>query len=252
MSFLISFLSTLIILISCNWSTPGADIEVKQGVNKSDTSRPVIISNFQSKAYPQYFEAAFQKDTKAIETHSKYDYYKVDIGKLTVETGNIIACDPISMDGASPFTQIFPKGTFPVQLAMARTENDERVALSRILFSNDPVIKWEFALHNGQKPIQLKDTSFYCYGVDAGLGIFIDSIANNVFKVKSQEAWTEVFINKFYQPGINGFIHEFEGHNLACFSTGYGDGCYATYIGFNAKGIPCQLLTDFALVRWWL
>jgi|GEM_PF-1178656 len=33
--------------------------------------------------------------------------------------------------------------------------------------------------------------------------------------------------------------------------TTYGDGCYATYIGFDKEGHPCQLLTDFGLVAWW-
>ncbi len=34
---------------------------------------------------------------------------------------------------------------------------------------------------------------------------------------------------------------------LATFTTGYGDGCYATYIGFDKEGHACQLLTDFEL-----
>jgi hypothetical protein len=45
-------------------------------------------------------------------------------------------------------------------------------------------------------------------------------------------------------------MFNFRQHNLAAFSTGVGDGRYASYIGFDAKGKPCRLVTDFALFDW--
>jgi hypothetical protein len=45
-------------------------------------------------------------------------------------------------------------------------------------------------------------------------------------------------------------MYNFGKHNLAVFTTGLGDGCYNTYIGFDAKGQPCRLLTDFAIFDW--
>jgi|RhiMetdeSRZDD1v2_1073273.scaffolds.fasta_scaffold11457_3 uncharacterized protein DUF4241 len=225
---------------------------MEEELTKPDTSKPIIITSFSGKEYPQIFQAAFHKDTKVKYRDFSYLFYNLDIGKIKIESGKIIACDPIVMHDRTPFTQSFPIGEFPVTLAMAKTNNDERVAFSRILFSANPVEKWEFALHRGQKPIPLKDTSFYCYGVDAGTGIYIDSIANKLFNLKDHGDWENVFIKKAEENGYKGFIHDFEGHNLATFSTGYGDGCYAVYIGFDNNGNVCQLLTDFALVEWWL
>jgi hypothetical protein len=40
------------------------------------------------------------------------------------------------MHDATPFAEIFSTGKFPVRLAMATTENDARVAFSRIIFSD--------------------------------------------------------------------------------------------------------------------
>lgn len=247
----ISLLSALTIFVSCNnYKQPGNSIITTDNI-KPDTVKPIIVTSFKSAAYPNIFEAAFGIDTKVTEGNINYNFYSLDIGKIKSESGKFIACDPIVMHDASPFTQTFPIGDFSVQLAMAKTHNDERVAFSRVVFSNKTIAKWEFALQQGQKPIPLKDTSFYCYGVDAGTGIFIDSIANKSFNAKDHSEWENAFVTKAEKNGYKGYIHDFDGHNLATFSTGYGDGCYATYIGFDSEGNVCQILTDFGLVEWW-
>jgi len=251
MSSTISLLSALTILVSCNnYKLPG-DSALATDSSKPSTAKPVILTSFKAIAYPDIFEAAFSNDTKVTQGDLTYSFYKLDIGKIKIESGKLIACDPIVMHDASPFTQNFPIGDFPVHLAMAKTHNDERVAFSRIVFSDKAITKWEFALQKGQKPIPLKDTSFYCYGVDGGTGIFIDSISNTIFNKKDQSDWENVFITKAEKNSYKGYIHDFEGHNFATFSTGYGDGCYATYIGFDNQGKVCQILTDFGLVEWW-
>jgi hypothetical protein len=247
----ISLLSALTILVSCNNYKHPNKVFLESDSNKPDSSKPVITTSFKGTTYPNIFEAAFYNDTKVSQGDVAYRFYNYDIGKIKIESGKIIACDPIVMHDASPFTQIFPTGEFPVHLAMAKTDNDERVAFSRIVFSDNPISKWEYALQKGEKPIPLKDTSFYCYGVDAGTGIFIDSISNNYFNKKDHSEWENVFITKAEKNGYKGYTYDFEGHNLATFSTGYGDGCYATYIGFDARGNTCQILTDFGLVQWW-
>lgn len=250
MSSAISALLALTI-VSCNNFKQPVDSVLPTDNNKSDTVKPVLATTFKGAAYPEIFEAAFYNDTKITQGDIAYSFYKLDIGKIKIESGKVIACDPIVMHDASPFAQIFPTGEFSVHLAMAKTYNDERVAFTKIAFSDNHVFKWEFALQNGQKPIPLKDTSFYCYGVDAGTGIFIDSISNNVFNKKDHSEWENVFITKAEKNGYKGYIHDFDGRNLATFSTGYGDGCYATYIGFDKQGKVCQILTDFGLVEWW-
>lgn len=243
--------SVLILLTACNTYSQTENGDFLGDLNRPDTVKPVIVTSFISDAYPGIFESAFGSDTKVTAPDITYRFYKLDIGRLKVESGKLIASDPIVMQDALPFIQLFPIGEFPVSLAMATTQNDERVGFSRVVFSEQPIHKWEVALLNGQKPISLKDTSVYCYGVDGGTGLFIDSIANNAFNKKDHSAWEDVFFTKAERFGYKGYLHEFEGHNLATFSTGYGDGCYATYIGFDKDGKVAQLLTDFGLVEWW-
>jgi hypothetical protein len=242
------YCQALPIIVSCNNEKRYTDTNYDQ---LSGTVTPVITTHFQGKTYPKIFEAAFYDTTKVLQGDMAYTFYNYNIGKINIESSKIIAGDPIVMHDLTPFTQVFPVGQFQVNIAIAKTANDERVAFSRIFFSTDSVARWEFALKKDQVPIPLRDTSFYCYGVDGGTGLFIDSIANKVFDQTERNNWNYVFIEKAKESLFKGYIHEFENHNLATFSTGYGDGCYATYVGFNKNGDVCRLLTDFGLVEWW-
>jgi hypothetical protein len=244
----------LLILTACGNSISQISRD-KKDLNQNnafvDTLKPGIFTQFVSKIEPVIFEAAFYKDTKVRQGNLDYSFNTLDIGKIKIESGKIIACDPIVMQNGIAFAQNFPIGKFPVQLAMAKLPNDERVAFSRIIFTNNDVAKWEVALQPGQQPISITDTTIYCYGVDAGTALFIDETANNIFSHVEPSEWENVFIKKLEEAKNRGFIHDFDGHNLATFSTGYGDGCYATYIGFDDKGAVCRLLTDFGLIEWW-
>jgi hypothetical protein len=236
-------------IFACN--NPSEPTELKVENKKRDTSLPAISVADTTLSYPQIFEAAFDRQTKLVQGGLHFSFFNVDLGNINIESGKIIACDPIVMRDHTPFTESFPVGKFPVSLAIITTDNDVRVAFSRITFDPEPVSKWQFALLQGEKPISLTDTSIYCYGVDGGMGLFIDSIANRVFSKKDPSEYEKAFANTASLNSYKGYIYEFDGHNLAAFPSGYGDGCYPTYIGYDCLGKPCRLLTDFQLVEWW-
>lgn len=202
---------------------------------------------------PKIFETAYLKDTQVPMDNVNLVFYPFNIGSLKIKSGKIIACDPIVMKDGIAFTQTFPIGEFPVQLSIAKIENDERVAFIRILFSNQQVSKWEVALLPEQEPIPLKGEEYYGYNVDGGTGLFIDEQTNKYFNENYNSNWENVFVqqmNKNYRNTWSYLFYEFEEQNFVSFSTGYGDGTYATFIGFDEKGNVCQLLTDFGFVNW--
>lgn len=213
-----------------------------------DTARPKIITQSTSQTFPQLFDAAFINGTIVNEESLTMTFHRKEIGKIKIETGKIIACDNVNQFAAGPFTELFPIGLFPVELAIAKLHDYDNVAFSRILFSNDSIARWEYALLPGQKPIGLTDSLIYCYSVDAGTGLFIDSVANARFTELGEQAWNIAYPITNKPPP--GHIYEFGSHNMAIFTTGQGDGCYSTYIGYNAQDEPCCLLTDFGLVSW--
>ena len=104
-------------------------------------------------ATPPLFEAAFVRGTKQTKAEKVFDLYGITIGQLKVGSGRIIACDPLHVEEYGiPFTQLFPIGEFPVQIAIAKLENEEVAAFARIKFSDEPVVRWEFALKEDKSP----------------------------------------------------------------------------------------------------
>jgi hypothetical protein len=203
---------------------------------------------------PALFETAFVKGTSAKVNGATFHLYGITIGNLNVESGHIIACDPLHIDEyGKPFTQLFPIGQFPVQLSIAKYENQELIAFVRINFSDQPVQKWELALLEGQKPLPLYATEIHGFSVDAGVGIYIDEEAKKALeKTNSRVLDSALFkeMDKHYHHTWRYDMYEFAKHNLASFTTGLGDGRYASYIGLDANGKPCRLLTDFNLFKW--
>ena len=151
------FLLIAIFLVFCNNQSNTNDstsqlINPKVSTEKLDTLKN---ATYPITTRPEIFETAFFQGTAAKMDTFNIRFYSVNIGKLNVESGKLIACDPIVMHDAKPFSQTFPVGQFPVQLAIAKVNDDERVAFSRISFSDHPVIKWEFALEEAQKKIPI-------------------------------------------------------------------------------------------------
>ncbi|HTE28441.1 DUF4241 domain-containing protein [Flavitalea sp.] len=205
-------------------------------------------------ATPILFETAFINGSTQLVNKNVFSFYGITIGKIKINSGYVIACDPMHIDEYGiPFTQVFPAGEFAMQLAITKFKNQESIAFARIKFSDEPVQKWEFALLKGQKPMPIGGEDMPGYSVDAGVGLFIDKEASKVFDRKTAENTDrEVFkeMEKHYHNNWKYTMYNFGNHNLAAFSTGLGDGYFGTYIGFDANGNPCRLLTDFGLFDW--
>ena len=246
--FLLSILGTV---ASCSSPAPTATTQLAAGAPPTlgivTLAQPFRVDSL---AFPAVFEAAFLKETTVRQDSVTYTFSLYDLGNLASVSGKLVAGDPIVLTDRPAFSQCFPIGSFPVQLALAKLTNDERVGFARILFSTARVAKWELARLPGQKPLALKDSSFYCYSVDAGMGAFIDSVTNRHLAGQGQATWDKIFMQKAEKPGYQGYIYSFGSGNLATFLTGFGDGCYATYIGFDTQEHVCQLVTDFGLVVW--
>ena len=201
-------------------------------------------------ARPLVFENAFRNDTSIQDPTVFARFYTTEIGRIKIETGKLIACDASDMHRRVVFTETFPKGEFPVQLAIVKGEPGEYeyVAYSRIVFSDKPVKKWAYALSSGEAFREPSDTitRFHCaFWGDMGMQstVIADSAANNLFVKKSHQEWGEVFVDRFKRTGEKAFIYTFDKHNLVSISTFFNP-CYASYIGYDDKGKPCRLLLD--------
>lgn len=203
---------------------------------------------------PKYLEEAFENNFSVTYTaDNSYDFYVADIGQLKIADGKIIACDPFLYNNDIPFATTFPVGQFRVQLAIAKINTDERVGFSRIKFSDENPMSWTIAICDGQNIEDLADTEIFGYGVDAGTGAFIDSSGGKELmkflmeKLDNYEIIIEE-MQKTYKDTWSWLLWNKNNCNVAMFSSGWGDGLYATYIGYDVNNNICRLVTDFDII----
>jgi hypothetical protein len=71
------------------------------------------------------FARAFS-DGRTVETEYETAVFKThQIGELSVPSGFIVACDPLTFFDSVPFTTQIPVGAFPVILSVACFDNDQ-------------------------------------------------------------------------------------------------------------------------------
>ncbi len=200
------------------------------------------------------FAQAFGPDLTVSPSDGPIQLSGLEIGKLAVPSGRIVACDPFVCDGIEAFSRRVPVGKFPVQLAVARLEHDERVAFARILFADRPAERWEMALRPGQTLTALKPGYIHGYGVDTGTGAFMDAAAQAPYlAATADEAATMRLVDVLNAApvGSRAWLLRPYGHaNVAMFSSGWGDGFYASYFGLDSAGRVVALVTDFGVVEW--
>ncbi|MFD8304914.1 DUF4241 domain-containing protein [Streptomyces sp. NPDC059690] len=197
--------------------------------------------------------------TFAYESGQTGAIHVVDGGKLDLPTGRVVACDPFVYLGSGdtePFTVTVAPGRYRVEAAVATLTRPgeppaerphRRVAAARLVIRDEPTATWELALQPEQDPAELKDDEFFGYGVDAGTGCFYDASAEEAFPGTDEEEgplW-EAFENSDWSEGPHLVTSTSTGHTLAAFTSGWGDGCYPTWIGRTAGGEVTCYLTDF-------
>ncbi|HET7003190.1 MAG TPA: hypothetical protein VFI33_17830, partial [Puia sp.] len=98
------FLILIFILsISCNYFKKQSIISNNTYVEEIDTSKPILVTSYPGKVFPVLFEAAFINGSEATQRNTSFRFFKYDLGRIKVESGKMIACDPIVMHDASPF-----------------------------------------------------------------------------------------------------------------------------------------------------
>jgi hypothetical protein len=179
------------------------------------------------------------------------------LGEIALPSGRIGASDPLVLAQPESFSTAVPPGRYPVELAVAMLENeDERTAYARLLFSTEPAIRWAMAVTPGQDTSTLSGEEIFGYGVDTGTGCFLPPEAGQVLadRMAEESDYYEVVVEEMQKNKQTTWswasIRPDPASDLSVivFSTGYGDGVYASYFGFSADGRPVALVTDFQIV----
>jgi hypothetical protein len=119
-----------------------------------------------------------------------------------------------------------------------------------------PAVRWEMARMEGQEEVELQEEEFFGYPVDAGVGCFMDARAAAALETHydADEHYAEKLIDALEANHAQKWdyadiaLNDKTGANLIMFASGWGDGVYASYWGYDADGALACLVTDFSIL----
>ena len=230
-----------------------------------------------TKEWMEKYEAVKEKltcktDLDAYFTKTKIGEVAVDtleIGEVSFPTGTIFACDPlIELEDALPFIQTIPAGTYPVKICVVPSEEyGDRYACVKVEISGQQPVRYELGMiGNEYLDEELEDDPFFGFCVDAGMGCIADIKAQEAFNLYweqrlEEEADIDPYNDLFcdlleenakehpkyqreYGDWLNWNIPGTDYH-LPIFASGWGDGAYPCYFGYDADGKVCAVYIHF-------
>lgn len=130
------------------------------------------------------------------------------------------------------------------------------MAFARVLFSPEAVDRWVLAVTAGQDPATLSENEAFGYGVDTATGCFLAPETGELLsrRMSQESEYSQTIIDQMEEAGRDTWSWAIfqpdagSEHNVVAFSTGYGDGLYASYFGLAIDGRPVTLVTDFEVL----
>src|SRR5262245_13522489 len=176
-----------------------------------------------------------------------------NVGELLIPSGRLVACDAFVFPEMSYFAMPFPTGVFPVVLSIAEYVNDQRVAFATVRFRPSEPVGWDMLTIGDQNLAALKPDEIFGYPVDSGTGCFMDAIAARQLDETMRK--DETIFERLMAEMQKTYIHTWSwlnvkvgDGNLIAFSSGFGDGVYANYVGIDDDGEASVVVTDFGVV----
>ena len=193
----------------------------------------------------------------------------LDIGAVHFPTGQIFACDPlVELEDTLPFLQTIPAGTYPVKICVVPSEQyGDRYACVKVEVSQEKPVRYELGMvGNENLDAALGDDDYFGFGVDAGMGCIADIQTQAAFKTywakrleedPDIDPYNDLFCdlleeNAQAHPKYQGDCGDWLNWtvpdtdcNLPIFSSGWGDGYYPVYFGYDAKGKVCAVYVRF-------
>ena len=187
----------------------------------------------------------------------------LDIGTVHFPTGTIFACDPlVELEDALPYLQTIPAGRYPVQICVVPSEKyGDRYACVKVVVSREKPVRYELGMVGSEDlDGELEDDAFFGFGVDAGMGCIADIQTQKMFKAYWAGRLAEDADIDFYNDLFCDLLEENFQENpkyqrtcgdwlnwtvpesdcsLPLFASGWGDGYYPVYFGYDAQGKIC-------------
>lgn len=230
--------------------------------------KPVSEQNDKSKTVTQLIadeETVFSyAGFEDLKHNTKYDRFEA--GKLVLPTGAVVCTDPMYREIALPQSWTAKEGTYPVNLYI-ELDGDAagRIAYAELMFIDEIPKYWEMSLI----PDQLLNDAFEkkmngMYPVENGLSCFTDFETYKIYEKEIQDFYDLDNDGNFYNDVLEKYFNKNANippssrgedwanykpanarGNLIMFASGWGDGIYPRYIGYDSAGNIVKMITDF-------
>lgn len=193
--------------------------------------------------------------------------HRRSIGELLLPSGRLVACDPISALDSEPFELAIKPGAYPAHLIIAELRDEKSVAYAVIELHSSSARRWELA-----KLPPTQDRSIFdgaeemAFAVDSTLAAFLDAKTQadllNYHQIVMPEdndyerhIWGR--INKRRRSGSGWATLDLrrdlnipvdDGRNMLVFDSGFGDGYFSTYLGYDDENRLTRIVTDFEVL----
>ncbi len=195
--------------------------------------------------------------------------FTIEIGEVNFPTGEILVRDPLVYlkKDSEPYFIKVPVGRFPLTILVVEVEEEHfRYASFRVKFNDKKAVSYREALLGTEKLDDIEEGDMFGFDVDAGLASIVD--------VKTRDLYAE-FEEKWYENNPDGNIYddffaaEFKRNyeknpefqrtsgdwinfkipesdlSVPMIQSGYGDGGYPVYFGFDENDEICEVIVEF-------
>ena len=192
----------------------------------------------------------------------------LEIGSVSFPTGEVVVCDPlVEFADARPYIQTIPAGRYPVTICVVPSEKyGDRYACVKVAVSGEKPVRYELGLCGDEEFDELGEDEFFGFCVDAGMGCVADAKTQEAFKKywKQRESeeegidyYNDLFCDlleenakvlpKYQREGGDWLNWTVPGTklNFPIFASGWGDGVYPVYFGYDADGKVCGVYIHF-------
>ena len=193
----------------------------------------------------------------------------LSLGTVSLVSGQIIVADPLCNldEETEPFYHKVLPGDYEVEASVVMPEQGDcaRYAAVRVQFSKEPAVRYVEALIGDEELEELEPGEIYGFRVDSGLACICDEVTRDAFENFTKE-WCErgeqepenlyneyfadLFLDSYeknpkYQREEGDYLDWIIPNtpfHMILFESGFGDGVYPVYYGFDANGQICQMV----------
>lgn len=227
-------------------------------------------------------QAAFERNLKYISSNDldpekiarqfvkSNTRFFLTVGQVDVPSGRVVVADPLCyMFGEHVIAPVLkreiPKGTYPAEVALFRNGlAGIRMCTARLKIKDTEAVRYEFAESVEETAAaKFKDGVMHGFPVDAGMMCFCDSEGAKAFgaflgkwhkdnpdKNHYDDYFAAFFAESYknlpqFQRNDGDFIAWTNPENsqrLVMIASGFGDGFYQSFWGFDDKGEICELI----------